>query len=68
MGGAFIAHEINRNCIQNIGRKTEGSIYFARPRRRWEDNIKMNLKQIRRESVDRIHLVQERFQWRDRTR
>jgi hypothetical protein len=31
-------------------------------RRRWEDNIKVNLKEIGREGVDWIHLAQDRDQ------
>jgi hypothetical protein len=36
---------------------------IGRPRRRWEDNIKMDLKIIGREVVDWIHLAQVRNQW-----
>jgi hypothetical protein len=33
-------------------------------RRRWEDNIKMYLKEVRREGVDWIYLGHEIYQWR----
>jgi len=36
---------------------------LERSGRRWEDNIKMDLKEIRCE-MDLIHLVQGRGQWR----
>jgi hypothetical protein len=36
----------------------------GRPRRRWEDNIRMDLREIRREGVDWKHLAQDRNQWR----
>jgi hypothetical protein len=41
-----------------------GKILFVRPRRRWE-NVKMNLKEIDWEGVDRIDLAQDREKGRD---
>jgi hypothetical protein len=38
----------------------EGRIPFARPSRRWEDNIRMDLKEIGWEGVNWIHLVHDR--------
>jgi hypothetical protein len=35
------------------------------PRRRWEDNIRMDLKEIRWGGVDCMHPAQDRDQWRD---
>jgi hypothetical protein len=32
---------------------------LGRPRRRWVDNIKIDLREIRGDGVDWIHLVQE---------
>jgi len=40
------------------------SILLGRPRLRCEDNIRMDLKEIWRESVDLMHLTQDRDQWR----
>jgi hypothetical protein len=37
---------------------------LGRPRHRWEDNIKMDLREIRIDGVNRIHLAQDRVQWR----
>jgi hypothetical protein len=34
-----------------------------RCRHRWEDNTKMNLKDVRWEDLDRVHLAQDRDQW-----
>jgi hypothetical protein len=42
-----------------VGRP-EGRRPLGRPRRRWEDNIKMNLKEIGFGDVDWIHWAQER--------
>jgi hypothetical protein len=54
----------NDNCIQNCDRKPEGKRPDGRPRRRWEDNIKMNLRKVAWEGVDWIHLAENRDQWR----
>jgi hypothetical protein len=42
--------------------KPERKRLLGRPRRRWED-IRMDLKEIRWEDVDWIHLAQDRDQW-----
>jgi hypothetical protein len=44
--------------------KPEGRRPLGRPRRRWEDNIKMDLQEIRYEGVDWIELAQDRDRWR----
>jgi hypothetical protein len=38
---------------------------LGRPRRRWEDNIKMDLKDIGNDGANWIRLAQVRVQWRD---
>jgi hypothetical protein len=45
--------------------KTEGKRPSGRDRNRWEDNIKINLKEGGWVGVDWIHLAQDRDQWRD---
>jgi hypothetical protein len=37
---------------------------LRRPRRRWEDNIKNDLREIRWGGMDWIDLAQDRDQWR----
>jgi hypothetical protein len=44
--------------------KPEGRRPLGRPRRRWEDNIKMDLREIGFGDVDWINLVQDRDRWR----
>jgi hypothetical protein len=44
--------------------KPEGKRPLGRPRRRWVDNIKMDLREIGWDGVDRIELAQDRDQWR----
>jgi hypothetical protein len=37
---------------------------LGRPRRRWEDNIKMDLREIGIDEANRIQPAQDRVQWR----
>jgi hypothetical protein len=43
--------------------KPERKSHLVNHRHRWKDNIKMDLKDIEREVVDRIYLAQNRNQW-----
>ena len=44
--------------------KPEGKRPLARPRRRWEDNIKMDLQEVEGGCGDCIELAQDRDRWR----
>ena len=44
--------------------KSEGMRPLERPRRRWEDNIKMDLQEVGCEGMDGIELAQDRDRWR----
>jgi hypothetical protein len=44
--------------------KPEGKRPLGRPRRMWEDNIKMNLREIGIDGSNWIPLAQDRVQWR----
>jgi hypothetical protein len=44
--------------------KPEGKRPLGRPRRRWEDEMKMDLREIGR-GVVWIHLAQDRDRWQD---
>jgi hypothetical protein len=44
--------------------KPEGKRPLGRPRRRWVDNIGMDLQEVRCEHVDWIGLAQDRDRWR----
>jgi hypothetical protein len=46
-----------------VGRP-EGRRPVGRPRRRWEDNIKMDLREIGFGDVDWIHWAQDMDRWR----
>jgi hypothetical protein len=45
-------------------RKPEGKRPLGRPRRRWMDNIKMDLREIGWDGVDWIELAQNKEEWR----
>ena len=42
----------------------EGKRPLWRPRRRWEDNIKMDLQEVRCGGMDWIELAKDRDRWR----
>jgi hypothetical protein len=54
----------NRNAYRILVGKPEGKISLGTPRRRWEDNIKMNLRGIGWDGTNWINLAQDRDQWR----
>ena len=45
-------------------RKPEGKRPLGRPRRRWGDNIKIDLQELGCGSMDWIELAQDRDRWR----
>jgi hypothetical protein len=44
--------------------KPEGKIPLGRPRRRWEDNIKMDFQEVGCGGMDWIELDKDRDRWR----
>jgi len=44
--------------------KPEGKRSLVRPRRRWVDNIRMDLQEVRCGYMDWIRLAQDRDRWR----
>jgi len=44
--------------------KPKGKRPFGRPRRRWEDNIKMGLQEVGFGSIDWIDVTQDMDRWR----
>jgi hypothetical protein len=53
-----------RNAYRIMVENPEGKRPLGRPRRRWVDNIKMDLREIGWGGVDWIDLAQDRDQWR----
>jgi hypothetical protein len=52
--------DVYRILLGNPGGKRP----LGRPRRRWKDNIKLDLKEIRWGGMDWIDLTEDRSQWR----
>ena len=46
------------------GKKPEGKGPLGRPRRKWEDNIRMNLQEIGLGSMEWTDLAKDRDRWR----
>ena len=60
-----IAHtEQFRNAYRVLVGKPESKRPLGRPRRRWEDNIKMNLREVVCYPRQWIALAEDRDQWR----
>ena len=53
-----------QKCTQILVGKPESKRPLGRPRRRWEDNIKMNLKEVGCDPRGWIDLAEVRDQWR----
>ena len=55
--------EEGRDVHKVLVGKPEGKRPLGRPRRRWEDNIKMNLQEVGRGCGDWMELAQDRDRW-----
>jgi hypothetical protein len=64
MGGACSTNEEKRNAYRLFVGKLEGKRHLGRPRRRWMDNIRMDLGEVGWGDVDWIGLAQDRNRWR----
>jgi hypothetical protein len=53
-----------RNAYRILVVNPEGKRPLGRPRRRWVDNIKMDLREIAWDGVDWMDMAQDRGQWR----
>jgi hypothetical protein len=53
-----------RNAYRILVEKPEGKRTLGRPKRRWVDNIKMDLREIEWYGMDWIEMAQDRDQWR----
>ena len=54
-----------RGVYRVLVEKPEGKGPFGIHRRRWEDNIKMDLQEVGCGSMDWIELAQDRDRWRE---
>jgi hypothetical protein len=63
MYGACSTQWETRNADSIFDGKPEGKRLLESPRRKWEGNIRMYLREIGWEGMDWIHLAQVRDQW-----
>ena len=56
--------EEDRGVQRVLVGKPEGKRLLGRPRRRWEDNIKMDLQEVGGGHGDWMELAQDRDRWR----
>ncbi|KAJ4442157.1 hypothetical protein ANN_12023 [Periplaneta americana] len=54
----------SRNAYKVLVGRPEGKRPLGRPRHRWEDNIKMDLREVGYDDRDWINLAQDRDRWR----
>ena len=64
MGGACSIYGERRGVYRVLVGKPEGKRPLGRPRRRWENNIKIDLQEVGCGGVDWIDLAQDRDRWR----
>ena len=61
MGRTCSTYGAIQKCIRS---SSEGKRPLGRPKRRWEDNIKMDLREVGCDPGDWIVLTEDRDQWR----
>jgi hypothetical protein len=64
MGRAYSTNEEKKNPCRILVGKPEGKRPLGRTRCRWDDNIKMVLREIGWNGMNWIDLAQDREQWR----
>jgi hypothetical protein len=57
-------HGEGKGAYRVLVGRPEGKRPLGRPRRRWENNIKMDLREIGIDGANWIRLAQDRVQWR----
>jgi hypothetical protein len=64
MGGTCSTNGEKRNAYRLLAGKPEGRRPLRKPRRRWVDNIRIDLGEVGWGDVDRIGLARDRNRWR----
>jgi hypothetical protein len=62
--GACSANGERRSVYRVLVGESEEKRPLGRTRRRWEDNIKMDLQELRRGCIDWIEVAQDKDRWR----
>jgi hypothetical protein len=63
MGRTCSTNGAKRNTYRTLVGKTDGKRPLGRPRRRWVDNVQMNLREIGWGGMEWIGLAPDRDQW-----
>jgi len=64
VGGTCGTHWEWERCMQDFGWEARREEPLGRTRRRWEDNINMDIREIGIDGANWIQLAQDRVQWR----
>jgi hypothetical protein len=64
MGGTCGAYGGGERGAQGVGGKPDGKRPFRRPRRKWDENIRMDLQEVGGGRGDWMELAQDRDRWR----
>jgi hypothetical protein len=64
MGRAYSTNGEKRNAYRIFVGMPEGKRSLGRPRHKWVENIKMDLREIGLDGIEWIDLAQDRDQWR----
>ena len=64
MGGACSVYGGSRGIYRVVVGKPERKRSLGRPRRRWEDNIKMDIQEVECGGMDWMKLAEDRDRWR----
>jgi hypothetical protein len=64
IGRAYSTHGDKSNAYRILVEKPEVKRPLGKPRRRWENNIKLDLREIGWDGMDWIDLTQDRDRWR----
>jgi hypothetical protein len=62
--GDVVNTEERRGAYRNLVGKPEGNRLFGRPRRRWENNVKMDFQKVGCVGMYWIKLAHNRYSWR----
>jgi len=63
-GRASRAYGGEERCIQDFGGEPVGKRPLGRLRRRWHDNIKMDLQEVGCGAMDWMELTRDKYRWR----